>query len=183
MNDITPYKITHYITSYKHVFVILYALLMISSFAVIGQRVLSDAPFADNSVRVWFNAEDPDLYKLDQFNDKFGNQEWGSVLIKTDNIYDKKFLNELSQVTEEIEAISVVYRATSLANVRGNRAEGEDDLWFTSIFEANGLPQWNSEQESTQFKQRLNDNKFIENLLYKFDDDNDDNYVLVIIFI
>jgi len=170
MNDITPYKITHYITSYKHVFVILYALLMISSFAVIGQRVLSDAPFADNSVRVWFNAEDPDLYKLDQFNDKFGNQEWGSVLIKTDNIYDKKFLNELSQVTEEIEAISVVYRATSLANVRGNRAEGEDDLWFTSIFEANGLPQWNSEQESTQFKQRLNDNKFIENLLYKTGD-------------
>ena len=175
MNDITHYKLTHYkfthyITSSKHIFVVLYALLMLTSFAVIGQRALSDAPFADNSIRVWFNTEDPDLHKLDQFNDKFGNQEWGSVLIKTDNIYDKKFLNELSQVTEEIEGISAVYRATSLANVRGNRSEEEGELWFTSIFEANELPQWSSGQESAQFKARLNDNKFIKNLLYQAGD-------------
>lgn len=170
MKDVKSYRLTEYITSSKAIILVVYALLMAVSFTIIGQRILSGEPFADNSVRIWFNEADPDLQKFDAFHEKFGNQDWGSILIRTKDIYDKKFLNELAEVSEEVEALSIVYRATSLANVRGNRSEGEGDLWFTSIFEANGESQWASDQELSQFKSRLDDNNFVRDLLYRAQD-------------
>lgn len=171
MNESRPYKIAETIVAGKNIFIGLYLALLISSFIVIGERALSDEPFSDNSIRVWFNNGDPDLQRFDKFSDNFGNQEWGSILIKSKDIYDKKFLNELSQVTEEIEALSVVYRATSLANVRGNKTDGDGDLWFTSIFERDKSAQWQSPEDLSKFRSRLDNNEFVKNLLYRAGDD------------
>jgi len=178
MDDSIPYKLAKFISSQKNIFIIFYVILIVTSFTIIGQRALSDEPFADNSIRIWFNSDDSDLIKFDNFNSEFGNQEWGSILIKTNDIHDKTFLNELSEVTEEIESISVVYRATSIANVRGNRIEDEDSLWFTSIFESDNSPQWKSNVELDQFKERLHDNSFVKNLLYK-SGDNQHTFILI----
>ena len=72
MNESRPYKIAETIVAGKNIFIGLYLALLISSFIVIGERALSDEPFSDNSIRVWFNNGDPDLQRFDKFSDNFG---------------------------------------------------------------------------------------------------------------
>ena len=72
----------------------------------------------DNSVGVWFLADDPNLAEYERNNAAFGSREWSILLLDTASVADPAFLRDLAQLTTEIEAVPHVRRVLSLANVR-----------------------------------------------------------------
>jgi hypothetical protein len=73
----------------------------------------------DNSVGVWFLADDPNLAEYESNNSAFGSREWSILLLDTVSVADPAFLRDLAQLTTELEAVPHVRRVLSLASVRG----------------------------------------------------------------
>ncbi|MEO6239037.1 MAG: MMPL family transporter [Vicinamibacterales bacterium] len=81
-------------------------------------RLIGPHPVIDNSVGVWFLADDPNLADYERNNAAFGSREWSILLLDTASVADPAFLRDLAQLTTEIEAVPHVRRVLSLANVR-----------------------------------------------------------------
>lgn len=93
-------------------------LILFFAFHLIRFLLLSATPI-DNSVSIWFQQNDPELVQYERFNKDFGESEWTVLLLKTESIEDDGFLNQLKDLTEEIESVPNVQKTISLANVRG----------------------------------------------------------------
>ncbi|MBV1929597.1 MAG: MMPL family transporter, partial [Gammaproteobacteria bacterium] len=178
MNRPLSTKLSQTITRYKLAIVIVYTIMLAISLLVITGRLMSDQAMVDNSISVWFQKNDAELAEFHDFQQTFGSEEWSSVIIKTKNIYEKAFLNELRIVTEEIEALDVVVRATSIANVRVNRMIDDEELWFAPILEGDKSEQWQQPDTLKAYKARLNNNEFVNNLLHHT---GDDQHTLIVI--
>src|SRR4029450_3591477 len=72
----------------------------------------------DNSVGVWFLADDPNLAEYENNNAAFGSREWSLLLLDTASVADPAFLRDLAQLTTDLEAVPHVRRVLSLARVR-----------------------------------------------------------------
>ena len=171
MNNSIGIRFAKLVTHKKLFLFSAYTLMLLSSLGIIGQRFISDEVFVDNSISVWFNKNDPELNKFYKFQERFGEQEWSSIIIKTDSIFDEEFLQELRDVTNELEELPIVIRVSSLTNVRSNRVIDEDELWFTEILDEIEEHSSNKGEWLAQYKQRLNSNAFITRLLHNASDE------------
>jgi predicted RND superfamily exporter protein len=100
------------------------SLCLFAAGALVVRLVGPDAVI-DNSVGVWFLADDPNLAEYERNNAAFGSREWSILLLDTALVADPAFLRDLAQLTTEIEAVPHVRRVLSLANVRALRLAPE----------------------------------------------------------
>ena len=94
--------------------------LILAAVVVLVVRVLSGAPLIDNSVGIWFMADDPELSLYEKYLADFGEREWTLLEVETQSIYAPGFLADLAEVTARIEALDHVRKVTSIVNVRDN---------------------------------------------------------------
>lgn len=125
---------THFCLAHKKLTLCFWSLLICFFLFVIAKRLLSDQPAIDNSVGVWFLADDPALKDYQQYNQDFGEKEWTILLIKTPSIYNPVFLYELAHITKQIEKLDHIVKATSIVNVRDNEIDQDEALNYTEIF-------------------------------------------------
>ncbi len=147
-------------------------ILMIGVFsAAVVERLLSGDSIADNSVGTWFMHDDPALVQFRDYLQDFGSNEWSMILVKTDSIFDKDFLEDLADATQRLEQVTDVVKATSIATFQDNKIVEEDALWYTSIYTPDGQREWSSAAERTQFKQlMLNNENLLGTYLHKGDE-------------
>ena len=81
-------------------------------------RLVGRQAVIDNSVGVWFLADDPNLAEYERNNAAFGSREWSILLLDTASVADPAFLRDLAQLSSDLEAVPHVRRVLSLANVR-----------------------------------------------------------------
>ena len=78
----------------------------------------------DNSLESWFLEGDPTLASYHAFQEDFGNDEVAVVaLVPPDGIFTRDFLQLLDDLTEGIEAVDGVRRATSITSADDIRAD------------------------------------------------------------
>jgi len=86
--------------------------------------VLATSVGVDNSLESWFLDDDPTLESYHAFQKDFGNDEVAVVaLVPPDGIFTRDFLQLLADLTDGIEAVDGVRRATSIASVDDIRAD------------------------------------------------------------
>ncbi len=154
-----------------------WALALILSIAAFAHRLTGDTPWIDNSVGIWFKADDPELMTYEEHNSAFGEQEWTLILLKTHSIFSAQFLQDLATITSQIESLKHVVKVTSIANVRDNDLTQEGDLNYVRLYAA-GNDHMASEAEIKLLRQRLYANPiFQKNLLRK----EDERYTVVLV--
>lgn len=159
---------TRFCLAHKKTTLILWSLLIGFFLVVIATRLLSEQPPIDNSVAVWFLSDDKALKDYQQYNQDFGEKEWTILLIKTASIYHPKFLNQLSQITERIESLDHIVKATSIVNVRDNEIDQEDALNYTQIFPRKTQDQIPlSLEQLNAFQKKLVSNPLFENNIFQ----------------
>ena len=100
-------------------------LILLACFQLIRFLSGSEAPI-DNSVSIWFQKNDPELLRYQQFNAAFGEAEWTILLLKTAIDDDKSIVDHLAELAENIESIPHVQKAISLADFRRNQGDFPD---------------------------------------------------------
>ncbi len=149
------------LTHYRWV-LIAWLLMIIAFSGAVVERLLSGHSIADNSVGTWFMQDDPALMEFKDYLQDFGSTEWSMILVKTDSIYDKDFLEDLADATYRLERVTDVVKATSIATFKDNKIVDEDALWYTTIYQPDGKRHWSSEAEREQFKQLMLNNENLE---------------------
>jgi predicted RND superfamily exporter protein len=71
----------------------------------------------DNSVGVWFPAEDPELRRYEAYLQEFGAWEWTLVLLETGNVDTPRFRADLEALTAKLAGLRHVRRAVSWAGM------------------------------------------------------------------
>ena len=116
----------------------------------------------DTSTESFFRKTDPILMEYDALREQFGREEVVAIGISPPEVFDRKFLEKLTQFHEAIEdEVPFVQEVTSLANVRNTRGEG-DVLIVEDLLET--LPQSPAEMEELRkrvFASRLYPNFLI----------------------
>ena len=83
---------------------------------------------ANYTPRIWFNKDHAQIKALDQFEKNFGNDQKIIIGIHNKNgIFDKKTINLIKEITDELWQVSDIVRVESLANHNLISAE-EDDI-------------------------------------------------------
>lgn len=151
------------------------ALLVVSSGFVVYKLLLSEKLIIDNSVGVWFDAEDPAILNYRFYNDTFGDEEWSILLLQTESIYNTRFLTELDQITQQVESLDNVIKVTSITNVRDNFTNPDDELDYRPLFSEKVLdnPDHLKEFQSALLKNPI----FDRNLILK----EDERYTVILI--
>ncbi len=94
---------------------------------------LSGLPFLSNtamdfSAKVWFASHDPNIKTLETFEKTFGNDEAATLIIESESdIFNPKFMNMLSDLTEKMWKVPEVMRVHSLTNFYWTRSF-EDEI-------------------------------------------------------
>ncbi len=135
--------------------------LILAAVGVLVVRVLSGAPLIDNSVGIWFMADDPELTLYEKYLADFGEREWTLLLLETESIYAPEFLADLTAVTARIEALDHVRKVTAIVNVRDNLVTPDGALEYSPIF--SGL----DAKAIQRFRARLNANPLFEKSLFQ----------------
>ncbi len=119
----------------------------------------------DTSTEGFLHEDDPTLLQYNQFREQFGRDELLVIAIKTDNVFDLKFLHRLRLLHRELEdRVPYLDDINSLINARDTRgAEGElrvEDL----------LEEWPKDKEALEeIRQRALSNPLYTNLLLSED--------------
>lgn len=108
--------------------------VVMASVAAVGARFWRHQPIVDNSVGVWFLADDPDLRGYQAHNGAFREREWSLLLLETRDIWDTAFLVDLASLTAELEALSHVHKVVSLSNVRDSRTDADSALEYLPLW-------------------------------------------------
>lgn len=148
-------------------------LILFFSTVVVQRLFLSDEPIIDNSVSIWFDAQDPELATYESYNDAFGQKEWTLLLLQTPNLFSKDVLIELQRITKALEGLPNVAKVTSIANVRDNRSE-DDSIDYFQLLPSGDL----SANDLQKFESLLRSNPIFDKNLIK-NGDNKNTVVLI----
>ncbi|MCH7479512.1 MAG: Fis family transcriptional regulator, partial [SAR324 cluster bacterium] len=119
----------------------------------------------DTSTESFFRKTDPILMEYDALREQFGREEVVAIGISPPEVFDRKFLEKLTQFHEAIEdEVPFVQEVTSLANVRNTRGEG-DVLIVEDLLET--LPQ--SPAEMAELRKRVFASRLYPNFLISKD--------------
>ncbi|MGD8843326.1 MAG: efflux RND transporter permease subunit, partial [Gammaproteobacteria bacterium] len=143
-----------------------WAALTLAAAGVLVARIVSGAPLVDNSVGIWFMADDPALARYENYLAEFGEREWTLLLLETGSIYDPDFLADLGELTARIEALDHVTKVTSIANVRDNLATPDGALEYSRVLAALDAISLD------RFRGRLNANPLFDRSLFQTTSDN-----------
>ena len=95
---------------------------IVMALVALGVRYGQDHFWIDNSVGVWFQADDPELSRYAAHNAAFGEREWTLVLLEAKtSIFESGFLRHVASITRRLQDLENVVKVTSIANVRDNR--------------------------------------------------------------
>jgi len=169
----------NFLIRYRKTFIAFWSLMLLGFFSVLIIRFFSAAPVIDNSVGIWFQSDDQELVRYQQYNQEFGEQEWTLLMIKTASIYDPAFLKSLAAISARIEQLPHVLKVTSIATVRDNFITGEDELEYRKIYpQAKDISGIISQRQLDEMRRLLIANPiFINNLIQK----DKDNFTVVLI--
>ncbi|MGD8570574.1 MAG: MMPL family transporter, partial [Gammaproteobacteria bacterium] len=119
---------------YRKTVISLWSVVLLGFSVALVMRLMSGAPLIDNSAGIWFQSDDKELARYQQYNREFGEQEWTLLMLKTDSIYAPAFLKDLADITARIERLPHVVKVTSIANVRDNFVTAADELEYRKIY-------------------------------------------------
>ncbi len=161
-----------HILKYRKIALGLWATIIIFFCAVLVMRLLSTAPVVDNSVGIWFQKDDPELLRYQQYNKAFGEQEWTLLMLKAESIYSPDFLKTLEEISHRIEHLPHVIKVTSIANVRDNFTSPDDSLYYSQIYPQDlKASELIHPQQLKQLRQMLSANPIFTDNLIKADND------------
>ena len=162
---------TRFCLAHKKITLVFWSLVISFFLATILTRLLSDQPAIDNSVGIWFSTDDQALKDYQQYNQDFGEKEWTILLIKTASIYNPVFLYELNNITEKIEQLDHIVKATSIVNVRDNEIDQDDALNYTKVFpDVINKQTLLTSKQLNQFKQKILANPLFEKNIFQKND-------------
>lgn len=162
---------TRFCLAHKKLTLLFWGMVISFFLTVIGTRLLSEHPAIDNSAGVWFLSDDQALTDYQHYNQDFGEKEWTILLIKTKTIYDPVFLDELAQITQQIEGLDHIVKASSIVNIRDNEIDQDDGLNYTQIFPLKSrTPTLISTAQLNDFKNKLLANPLFEKNIFQKDD-------------
>ncbi|MCX6350412.1 MAG: hypothetical protein NTX03_00950 [Bacteroidetes bacterium] len=73
----------------------------------------------DNSIRIWFVEDSPEIKKFEAFQKKYGNDELVSVLITSEkSVFERENLKTLMACEKELKTLPFVENAYSIASVQ-----------------------------------------------------------------
>ena len=119
----------------------------------------------DTSTESFFEKDDPTLLEYDAFREQFGRDEIVLALIHPKDVFEITFLEKLKAFHQELEeTVPHLDEVRSLVNVTSMRGE-EGELIIEELME-----DWpETEEEITQLRKRVLDNKFYRNFLVSED--------------
>lgn len=123
----------------------------------------------DNSVGIWFLANDTEVAAYRDYNRTYGDKEWTFVLVQTRSIYEPEFLGQLKAAVERIEMLADVERVVSIANARDSETDADGFLQYLPILRMSGTEPTNDELQG--FRERLSANPIFVNNLYQLSDE------------
>ena len=119
----------------------------------------------DTSTEGFLHKTDSMRVAYDEFRDQFGRDEKLLIAIKTENVFDLKFLQKLEKLHKQPDAeLPYITDVNSLINARNTYGDDES-LIVEDLFE--DLP--NSQQQIEPQKQRALNNPLLQNLLFSED--------------
>lgn len=116
--------------------VVFWLVLVVVSIAAVGSRFARELPIVDNSVGVWFLADDPDLRGYQEHNHAFKEREWSLILLEAADIWDTTFLADLDALTRELQRLDHVHKVVSLTNARDSRTDSDSALEYVPLWSA-----------------------------------------------
>ncbi|MBN1572361.1 MAG: RND family transporter [Deltaproteobacteria bacterium] len=100
---------------------ILAAILCIFTISLYGARDVS----VDNSIKIWFVEDDPNMQDFAEFNKTYGGDEFISVALKTKNVdsifnaRDLKIISDISADLKKVKGVTYVVSVTDAVDVWG----------------------------------------------------------------
>ncbi|MEA3231076.1 MAG: hypothetical protein U9Q05_04890 [Thermodesulfobacteriota bacterium] len=134
---------------------------------VIIAAIVSQIPklTIDISTEGFMHKSDPARVDYDTFRDQFGRDELIVIAIRSQEVFEAKFLKKLKKLHEDLfENVPYIEDITSLINARNTRGE-KDELIVEDLME--NWPE--TTEEIKLIKQRTLDNPLYKNLLISED--------------
>lgn len=115
----------------------------------------------DTSTEGFLHKKDPALIRYEEFKEQFGQDEMIMLVVRSNDIFNMKFLKRLKELHVELEnSMPHLNDITSLINARNTRGDG-DELIVEDLFE-----HWpKNEKELTDIKKNALSNEMYKNLL------------------
>ncbi len=108
----------------------LFWLLMVTALAIllvsglrIGDRQIIKGLQVDNSMEVWFRADDPDWVNYKRFQEYFEGDEFIMVSFRAEDIFQSEILYKIKDLTTKFNKLPYVSQVVSLTNVEDFRGE------------------------------------------------------------
>jgi len=106
-------------------FLIITAISMILiSGLTIGDKKIIEGLRVDNSMEVWFRADDPDWLSYKRFQEYFEGDEFAMVTFQMEDIFQPEILAKIKDLTAKFNDLPYVSQVVSLTNVEDFRGEG-----------------------------------------------------------
>lgn len=110
--------------------------------------------------------DDPTVQLFNDVGDRFGGNQIGLVIIKTDNVFESEVLNHIQQVTDTLTEINGVVSVTSITNMMSFKVEG-DDFEVDKLIPQSKWPKTASETDS--LKNKITNNEMVAGKLVATD--------------
>lgn len=154
----------------KKTVLFVWGLMVVGFLFAITARILSGGTVIDNSVGVWFLEDDPERANLERYNQDFGEKEWSILLLRTDSIYEPRFLNDLRNIVSRLEKLDHIVKVTSIVNVRDNELDQDEALDYKIIYPAKWAPgRTLAASELAKFKDKLFANPLFDRNIFQKD--------------
>ncbi len=117
---------------------------------------------------------DPNAVLLKEIGKKFGGNNMGIVILKTDNVYQTKVLEDVRAITDTLGAIDGILSVTSLTNIINIKTD-EEGFEIGKLVDENNLPSTSDELDSLK-------KSVLSNKMYKGSIVSEDGTSTLIIF-
>jgi hypothetical protein len=130
-------------------------------------------PEFDNSLRIWFLDDDPDVHAYNEFLQFFNTDEFVAVAVEFEDVFTHENLSKLDQLTHALGNVEGVLSATSIVNaetVRTQaRGEGEDQYLELQIGQLSYL-EATRQEELEQLREATHEDRLLSDLVSEADD-------------
>ncbi len=100
-----------------------FSILLISGLRM-GDHQIIEGLKVDNSMEVWFRADDPDWVNYKRFQKYFEGDEFVMISFGAEDIFQPKILHKIKDLTAKFAGIPYTSQVVSLTNVEDLRGEG-----------------------------------------------------------